>query len=134
MIAQAEYEIDLRYPVGHVCRVTKMPIRIELGANPTAQTVKVKLRDIHEIAFTVCQMLDLNIHHVLSGKRDTELLHARVVISYVAHKHGYSSTKIGKYMSRDHSSILNNLEKARTILFEKKPEHSHLIKLIYKLA
>ena len=89
-------------------------IRLEYGIYETLEKPITKLELIAKI---VCDYLNENINELLrpkgneSGRRQLSII--RQMISLIAYNYGYTFEKIGKYLIRDHSTIVVSYKKAK---------------------
>lgn len=65
------------------------------------------LNDIAEIAEAHC----LTVEDILGPSRFKYLVNVRRKCIYMLRDKGYSTTEIGRIMNRDHSTIVNSLQK-----------------------
>jgi chromosomal replication initiation ATPase DnaA len=53
---------------------------------------------------------------IISRSRKQMIVAARMCFIHIATEQGYTSVKIGKYLGRDHSTVLNGLQKYTQLL------------------
>jgi len=80
----------------------------------------------------ICDYYNVVYEDVKSKKRDRELVVPRQMIAYILHKIiGISSSRTGKYINRDHSTVLyscNEIKKFLEYEYETKKSYSDIVK------
>ncbi len=60
----------------------------------------------------VCEHLNIKPEDIKSKKRDEEIVRPRQIVMYLCSKYtDYSSTKIGEFLGKDHSTVLHGVQK-----------------------
>ncbi len=72
----------------------------------------VKETDPDKILEAICEMLQVSVSRVLSGRRHKELVFARKLFFYVCRNLlNFSLNQCGKLMNKDHSTVIHDLKK-----------------------
>jgi chromosomal replication initiation ATPase DnaA len=62
----------------------------------------------------VCETLDLTVDRVCSTERSSDVLMVRQALSYIFYeKYGITLSAIGRLFNRDHSTIINSINKIK---------------------
>ena len=77
-----------------------------LKYNKQAPPVDVTLDEIMENVATYC---DMEVRDIKSKTRVHKFVRARVLFYVKARNHGYTLPQIGKYVRRDHSTVINGI-------------------------
>ena len=62
---------------------------------------------MREILVEICEKIGVDTLAVLGRKRDKEIAYCRmIVVGFICRQNKYSLKKIGKFLNRDHSTII----------------------------
>lgn len=74
------------------------------------------------------------IEVIMSKLRDRDVCVVRQVLIYLLHKQGFTSTKVGQIMNRDHATVLYSIIKVRDMIELKDPATMRYINLFKEEA
>lgn len=83
------------------------PLRRKLMADPTFATRAIKV---------AAQEAGASVDQLKMDWRHKEMVRARHAFTLALHERGFSSARIGQILSRDHTTILNNLKTAKRLV------------------
>jgi len=73
--------------------------------------------ELTNILKAVCSATGIIPHDILSQNRQRSISTARHLFCYISYKHfGYCLTEIGRYLIRDHSTVINSVNKFQGFL------------------
>lgn len=79
----------------------------------TEEALKGQLSTMRGIAAYICQQYGVTMEHLRGECRDSEFVKARAEFSIRAVAIGKSYSEIGRFLNRDHATIMHHVKKAR---------------------
>ncbi len=80
-----------------------------------AEAIRFPIKNIGLIAHEVSDLSGVPLDQIMSATREAQVVMARDLVSYIAHRAGYSMETIGRCLGgRDHTTILSAIGREKT--------------------
>lgn len=97
---------------------------------PDPSIIRLKLEEIEKLAIEVLHMNESRAKTIKNMRVDTrkkEFIIHKTAFCLIAYEQGYSKSVIGRYLGRDHSSVINLLKSAEDYIDTKDKEFNAIL-------
>ena len=101
----------------YLAKLHKKNKEIEKLKNYIKNPIRKSDYTLNNILSIVAQLTDVLQQDILGRSRETEIINARHLFCYISYIHNrYSLKKIGEFLNRDHSTVINSIKQYQNYL------------------